>query len=221
MKLSKIIGLLGVFLCIVFVSIAQEPDATALLEASSKKVHALKNVKIKFEYSITTVENSSDEVYKGEFLVKGKKYKLSIDETVSYSDGKTRWVYLVESNEVNISEVVFGEDLDLEEQFLNEPLSIYDLYTKGFKVGLNGSGKVNDVTVYEIDLTPNDLDKPYFKIRYIITEKNDLHSVQYFQKDGTKVLLSVKSLEGGNKVKDSDFVFNSSSYPDVEVIDLR
>ena len=72
-----------------------------------------------------------------------------------------------------------------------------------------------------IDLAPEDLNKPYFKIRYWVTDTYQLSAIKYFQKDGTRMTLKLLTFEPDVKVKDSDFVFKPADYPDVEVIDIR
>ncbi|MBI9065744.1 MAG: outer membrane lipoprotein carrier protein LolA [Salinivirgaceae bacterium] len=199
----------------------KDPEAEKLLIAVEKKANAYHSIKTDFEYQINSVGESGIDTYKGSVLIKGKKFKMELDGTTTFSDGKTRWVFLKGNNEVNISDIVSDEDLDFEEKFLIDPLSIFSIYKNGFKYMLNGNETIENKNLTVIDLSPESLDNPYFKIRCWFTSENDLHSLKYFLKDGTRMTLILSNIIIDQKVKDSDFEFNTSDYKGVEIIDLR
>ncbi|PKP11085.1 MAG: hypothetical protein CVU09_04720 [Bacteroidetes bacterium HGW-Bacteroidetes-4] len=199
----------------------KDPAAEALLKAMANKAQTYKSIDVEFEYTLENGQTNSKENYKGSVLIKGNKFKMQIDGTITFSDGKSRWVYLEESNEVNISAVIESDELEPEERFMNDPMSLYTLYEKGFKYTLSGTETVDGMNYNLIDLTPEDISKPYFKIRCWITPQDELNALKYFQKDGTRILLKFTSIKLDKKVKDSDFVFSPKDYPGVEVIDLR
>jgi len=202
-------------------SAQKDPNAQVLLKAVAEKANTYKSIKVGFEYTLHNVQENITEKYNGNVLIKGNKFKMSVDETITFSDGKNRWVYLTGSNEVNISEVLNTEDLEPEERFMNNPMSLYTLYENGFKYVLSGTELMDGKTYSLVDLSPEDINKPYFKIRCYIADNKDLGALKYFQKDGTRILLKFFSLEVDKKMKDSEFVFFEKDYPGVEIIDLR
>lgn len=205
-----------------FSSMAQNNDeALNMLNDVEKKGMSYKSIKSDIEYLLENKQDDKNEKVKGTILIKGKKFQLDIDETLTFCDGKNKWVYLTESNEVNLTEVVASEDLEPEEKFMNEPLSIYSLYKNDFKYNITGTAEFEGKKYTVIDLTPKSLDKPYFKIRYWISESKDIYALKYFQKDGMRITLTFIEFKTNEKIKDSEFVFKESNYPDVEVIDLR
>jgi len=86
---------------------------------------------------------------------------------------------------------------------------------------ISGTETINNKNYQIIDLSPEDLDKNYFKIRCWISETDDLYMLRFFQKDGTRISFKFKSFVPNAKTKDSDFLFQSKDHPGVEVIDLR
>ncbi len=214
--------LISVFVFLFGTLLAQkDPEAEALLKAMANKAQAYKSMDVEFEYTLENSQTNSKENYEGSVLIKGNKFKMQIDGTITFSDGKSRWVYLEESNEVNVSAVIDSDELEPEERFMNYPMSLYTLYEKGFKYTLSGKETIDGVNYNLVDLTPEDISKPYFKIRCWITLQNELNALKYFQKDGTRILLKFSSIKLDIKVKDSDFVFSPKDYPGVEVIDIR
>ncbi len=197
-----------------------QDEATGILKETQNKVESYKGLEVKFAYEVDYGNSEEVEKYKGAFTAKGNKYKLDIDQTQTYCDGKTRWVYLVESNEVNISKVEDLEDLEIEEQFLNDPLSIFRLYQEGFKFRLTGDVDYQNKKAWQIDFIPEDKTKPYFKIRCWIATNYDMVAIRYFQKDGTKVTMNILEINEA-ALKDGLFTFKPEKYKDIEIIDLR
>jgi len=199
----------------------KEQEALDILKAVEKKGLAYKSIKSNIEYLLENSHEQSNEKVKGTILIKGKKFRLDVDNTITFCDGKNKWVYLIESNETNLTEVFYDEDIEPEERFMNDPLSVYSLYKKGFKYKVTGDATFENKKYTVIDLTPESLDKPYFKIRYWFSQSNDIYAVKYFQKDGMRITLTFLEFESNLKLKDEVFTFKESEYPEVEIIDLR
>jgi len=72
-----------------------------------------------------------------------------------------------------------------------------------------------------IDLTPNDKELPYFKIRIWVSEDNIISKATVFDKNANKYIYKIKDFESNVKLKKNFFSFNAKDYPDIEVIDLR
>jgi len=191
------------------------------LKAAANKALAYKNIHIKFEFIVEKTQEKTEEKFLGELWIKSNKFKMVVDQTVTFCDGKNRWVYLPEANEVNVSLIDKTEDVDPEERFLVEPLSLFTLYEKGFKYSTVGSQVIDNKIYTVVDLSPEDISKPYFKVKCWISETNDYYSVKYFQKDGTRITLQLVSFITDEKLKDELFVFRTDDYKGVEVIDLR
>ena len=219
--MNKILLIIVLFSISVFASAQKNKDAEIVLEKAADKALKYKTIHSKFEFLVENAQQEIEDTYKGELWVKGKRFKMSVDKTVIFSDGKTRWVYLTEVNEVNISTIEKDEGMDPEDLFLIEPLSLFTLYKKGFKYSISGTQLINEINYTVVDLSPEELDKPYFKIKYWISDEYDYYAVKYFQKDGTRITFNLVDFKSNEKIKDSAFSFDAKSYPNVEIIDLR
>lgn len=219
--MNKIVVLM--LLCNLWLAAFSQKDeqAAEILKQASEKSKTFKGLHTNFEFLVENVQNETKETYKGELWAKGNKFKMTLDETETYCDSKTRWVYLVEANEVNVSNIESTANLDPEERFLNDPLSLYTLYESGFKYIIVGDQTIEGKSYTVIDLTPEDLTKPYFKVKCWISADFDYYAIKYFQKDGTRITLQLLNFDATAKLKDTDFVFKPENYPNIEVIDLR
>lgn len=219
--IRKHILLIALLALVTVVKAQKDAEAQNLLKSAADKALAYKTIYTQFEFIVESAQEDTKETYKGELWIKGNKFKMDVDNTITLCDGNSRWVYLPEAEEVNVSEVEKDDDLDPEERFLVDPLSIFTLYEKGFKYVISGSQEIDNKNNTVVDLSPEDLSKPYFKIKCWITDNKEYSAVKYFQKDGTRITLQLKEIKPNEKYKDAMFTFNSKDHPNVEVIDLR
>ena len=199
----------------------KDAETGLLLKAAADKALAYSTIQTQFEFTVENSQEKTEDTYLGELYIKGHKFKMVVDKTVTFCDGKNRWVYLPDVNEVNISKVEKAEGLDPEERFLIEPLSLFTIYENGFKYNTLGTQEIDGKNYTVVDLSPEDISKPYFKIKCWISETNDYYAVKYFQKDGTRIALQLIDFKANEKLKDDLFVFRAVDYPNVEIIDLR
>ncbi len=216
--MKKIFILLSLIISLTLLCNAQtkkaEKDSKIILEELSKKTQSYKNIKIEFTYVMKNEKENINESKDGIILIKGDKYNLNIAGQNVICDGKTIWTYIKDADEVQINTV---EDDD---ESMN-PKKILTSYDKNYKSKLIREGHKNNKTVYVIDLTPLE-GKAFYKIRLIIdkTKKQILKSTIY-DKNGSLYLYIVKKFITDITIKDSNFTFDKSKYPDVEVIDMR
>lgn len=199
-------------LLIVGQSLAQkDPKALAILEAMSAKYKKVPAFKAQYTFNMENPEEGIDEGFEGMIYVKEDKYKIQMTEAQVFYDGKDRWTYMKEDQEVTV-EVPEDEEISIS--------NIFDIYKTGYKylyLEARDNGKTDVV-----DLVPEDLDKEYFKIRMEISAQDQsLISFKVFDKSGSRYVYTIKTFEADNSLKDSDFVFDTKKYPKVEVIDFR
>ncbi|AZQ62834.1 outer membrane lipoprotein carrier protein LolA [Flammeovirga pectinis] len=149
-------------------------------------------------------------------IVSGNKYQLQLDGQTIYNDTKTVSRYDQEMEEVTIEEAD-SDDTDV----MSSPAKIYSIYQKNFKyLYIEKDAKGNDV----IDLSPDkSLEVNFFKIRMHINPKTHaLVKFVIFEKGNLmRYENSITNFKQNVPVSDSEFVFDTSKYPDVEVVDLR
>jgi len=205
-----------ILLVLVKVTFAQyDPKALEILEAMSKKYKAIPSFEANFTSTLTNDTEKVNEEFKGKFIVKGDKFKMTLPGQEVINNGTTVWTYLPESKEVNI------DNYDPNSEDVN-PSKIYQIYKKGFKYLYLQDKTEGGVLCEEVDLVPEKKDAQFFKIKMFITKKDkSIQSFTMFDKSGNKYKYTITKFNPAAKVEDAVFIFDAKKYPGVEVIDLR
>jgi len=193
-----------------------DPDAKKILDAVSKKIKSYKAVEASFTLKIEDSKGNLQGSKKGTVWMKGNKYKVVITGQEIFCDGTTVWTYDKSSNEVTVTK--FDPSANN-----TTPQKIFtDFYDKDFLYKLNGEQKVAGRTLQEIEMTPVDKTKNFFKIYvYVDKAKKTVSSTRMLDKNGNKYSYSINSLNGNASLSDASFTFDKTKYPGVEVVDLR
>lgn len=194
-----------------------EVKAKDILAEVSKKYRNYDVIKTDFTYTLENQQAKIKETQAGTLFVRSKlnKYKVILKGQELISDGKNQWTYLKADKEVQLSEV------DQSSDGLN-PAKIFTIYEKGFKSLYTNDTKVNGRYVHNIDLTPTDSKRSFFKVRLQIDKLNkQITNAVIFDKNGNKYTYTIKTFTPNIKVPESTFAFDAKKYPGVEVVDLR
>jgi outer membrane lipoprotein-sorting protein len=194
-----------------------EVKAKAILAEVSKKYRSYDVIKTEFSYTLENPEAKIKETQSGTLFVKSKvnKYKVVLKGQELISDGKNQWTYLKADKEVQLSEVDNSADA------LN-PAKLFTIYEKGFKSLYTNDTKVNGKMVHNIDLSPTDTKRSFFKVKLQIDKlSKQIVNAVIFDKNGNRYTYSIKTFTPNIKVPESTFAFDSKLYPGVEVVDLR
>jgi len=195
----------------------QDVKAKVIIHDFSTKAKEYKTIQTDFVFSMIDTRENTHEDYEGTISVKEEKFRINMLDTETYFNGKTIWNFLVDVQEVNIT-----EPDEEDEFFLAAPYKIFSPDENEFKFKFIGETHIDNVPVYEIDLFPRKLDQEYARIRLQINKTNmTLCSVKYFRKDGINYNIKLSNLKTNLNLPDSYFTFNIEDHPDVEVIDLR
>ncbi len=208
--MKKLIIYTITLLILVVLKAQYDPSALKVLDAMSSKYKKIEAFKANFSQKLTNKSAGIDETISGQIAVKNDMYVLDVAGQRIFNNGTDVYTYNPEISEVTIS------TYDPEEAEITLS-NIYDLYKDGFKYVLNSTESNGDQV---IDLDPESRDKSYFKIRMIISSKNELKSFTVFERTGNQYLFDIESFQSTN-FPDSHFTFDTSKYPNVEVIDFR
>jgi outer membrane lipoprotein-sorting protein len=193
----------------------RDPKAEAILNAMSERYKKMTAFRAEFSYNLRSPQEKLDETFNGTITVKGTKFRLKLGNQEVYNNQTTVWTYSKEDNEVTITEY------DQDSGDIN-PAEVYNIYKKGFKYNYIEEKKENNDIFDVIDLTPDDKNLNYFKIRLTINKRtHDLKSWQIFEKNGRRSLYSIHKFQPDIAVADSFFNFDKSQYPKVTEVDLR
>lgn len=187
-----------------------DPEAKKILDAVSSKFKTFKTVQGKFSLKIENAAGKVLGVKTGNVFMKGNKYRISVTGQEIFSDGSNIWTLDKASKEVTISKI------DPSANSLTPQKLFTNFYDKDFLYKLNGTTK----SLSEIELTPIDKTKPFFKI-LLYVDKNSISTTKLFEKTGNKYTYSTTSLTPNTNVPDATFIFDAKKYPGVEVVDLR
>jgi len=194
-----------------------DPDAKKILDAVSAKFKTFKAVQALFAFKNEDGKGKVLGIKKGLLFMKGIKYRVSITGGQDiFCDGVTIWTYDKTANEVTISKYESTQSsITPQKLFTN-------FYDKDFLYKLNGDKKEAGKTLQEIELTPYDKSKSFFKVLIWVDKKTQaIYSTKVLEKSGNKYTYTVSSLNGNAAVNDTQFVFDKKNYPNVEVVDLR
>jgi len=194
-----------------------EVKAKEILAEVSKKYRAYDVIKTDFSYTLENPQAKIKETQLGTLIVKSKlnKYKIILKGQELISDGKNQWTYLKADKEVQLSEVDNSSDA------LN-PAKLFTIYEKGFKSVYINDTKLNGKTLHNIDLTPLDGKRSFFKVRLQIDKlTKQIMNALIFDKNGNRYTYIIKTFIPNVKVPESTFTFDAKLYPGVELVDLR
>ncbi len=212
------------FICILLFGVlsllsasAQQKDLKAeqILNGVSAKYKGYKSVQADFIIKMETANSSATDQQYGTLYLKANKYKLILSNQEIISDNSTVWTYLKDVNEVQIN--TFEKDDNS-----ISPTEIFTIYEKNFLYAFTEEKTIAGKTLQIIDLTPNDKNKPFFKIRLAIDKSaKTIQSAIVFDKNGNRYTYEIKKLTPDVELTETFFTFDSKKYPGIEVVDLR
>ncbi|MEQ1799987.1 MAG: outer membrane lipoprotein carrier protein LolA [Lacibacter sp.] len=221
--MKKIVSL-AVVMILAVISFAQpknmgqsDPDAKKILDAVSAKFKTFKAVQALFSFKNEDGKGKVLGIKKGSLFMKGNKYRVSITGGQDiYCDGVNIWTYDKAANEVTISKY------DPSQSSITPQKLFSNFYDKDYLYKLNGDKKEAGKTLQEIELTPYDKSKSFFKVLVWVDKKTQaIFSTKVLEKSGNKYTYTVSTFNGNAAVNDTQFVFDKKKYPGVEVVDLR
>jgi outer membrane lipoprotein carrier protein len=193
-----------------------DADAKKILDAVSAKLKSYKGVQTSFTLQIANSAGKIETTKKGTLNMSGHKYHLQMSGQEIYCDGINVWTYDKSNNEVTLTKY------DASSKTISPENIFTDFYDKDFLYKLNGDTKQDNKTLQEIELTPVNKTKTFYKV-YLLIDKptKTIYSVKWLEKNGTKYTITANKLTGNALLNDAAFVFDKSKYPGVEEVDLR
>ncbi|HEY5464249.1 MAG TPA: outer membrane lipoprotein carrier protein LolA [Hanamia sp.] len=193
-----------------------DPEAKVILDNVSAKFKTYKTVTANFTLSITDAAGKIDGVKKGTLYMKGSKYRVNISGQEIYSDGDNIWTYDQSANEVQITK------FDPTANTITPQKMFTNFYDKDFLYKLNGETKKGGKTIQEIELTPVDKTKTFYKVLVEIDKNSkNILSTKVFEKNGNRYIYAITNLKTNTNLPESLFVFDTKNHPKAEVVDLR
>ena len=195
---------------------SSDPAAKAVLDAVSAKFKTFSSVQATFSYKVENAAGKALSTKAGTILMKGTKYRVSFSGQEIFCNGTTIWNYDKGANEVSISK------LDASSGMITPQKLFTNFYDKDFRYILNGEKKAGTKVLQEIELTPLDKSKPFFKV-YVQVDKaaKTIYSTKVLENAGNRYTYTVSKMKTNAVMADNQFSFDKSKYPGVEEVDLR
>ena len=193
-----------------------DDDAKKVLDAVSAKLKSYKGVQTSFTLQIANSTGKVEATKKGTLNMSGHKYHLLMSGQEIYCDGVNVWTYDKSNNEVTLTKY------DASSKTISPENIFTNFYDKDFLYKLNGDTKQDNKTLQEVELTPVNKTKTFYKV-YLLIDKatKTIYSVKWLEKNGTKYTITATKLTGNTQLNDGAFVFDKTKYPGVEEVDLR
>src|ERR1700722_10816739 len=167
-----------------------DPDAKKVLDALSAKLNSYKAVQANFTLKVEDAKGKLQGSRTGVIYLKGNKYHVSVvGGQEIYCDGKDIYTYDKSSNEVTITKNdPTAQTISVDKLFTN-------FYDKDFLYKLNGESKVGTRTLQEVELTPVDKTKSFFKVVLYIDKATHVPaSMKLFDKGGSRYTLDTSKV---------------------------
>ena len=207
MKIKNIIA------CIALVFAAQavsaQNNAEKIIRVMVDQMRSHKNVEMAFNYQISPDGKTLGESEKGHAWLQGEAYKIEMTDQQTISDGKTIWSYLIDDEEVMVSNASEGTD--------NTPLKLLTSLDESYVATLSGIDAKGIATI-ELANPKGQYKRVTMKVD---TKKTELKSADIYLEDGNKFIIKVEEMKYDQKLDDKFFTFDEAKHPEVDVIDMR
>ena len=206
MKARKII--VGLVLLLATQAVSAQNNAEAIIRLMVNQMKSHKNVEMAYKYQVSAEGQDSD-VQQGKAWLQGEAYKVEMVEQQIVSDGKTIWTYLIDDDEVMVSNASEGQD--------NTPLKLLTSLDESYVATLTGIDAKGNATI--------ELANPKGQYRRVTLRANAtklaINSMDVYLEDGTKLLITVDEMKFDQNLDDKFFTFDTKKHPKVDVIDMR
>ena len=203
----------NIIVCIALLFAAQtisaQNNAEKIIRAMVDQVKVHKNVEMTFNYQISPDGKTLGESEKGHAWLQGEAYKIEMADQQTISDGKTIWSYLIDDEEVMVSNASEGSD--------NTPLKLLTSLDESYVATLAGID-AKGVASIELANPKGQYKRVTLKVD---TKKTELKSADIYMEDGNKVIIDVQEMKFDQKLDDKFFTFDETKHPGVDVIDMR
>ncbi len=194
-----------------------DPQAKKVLDRVRKKYEGYKTVEVAFTLA-SEVPGQPKDTQKGTVGQQGAKFRLDMPQQIIASDGKTTWVYLKQTNEIQINDADPGSD-----NAFFTPLDLLRRYEKGdFLFAITDKTTEKGRVLTQIEFKPKDKSSEYSKLRISIDEKNGaIDGIRAFFKDGSRYQFQITRTTPNKSFAADYFQLNPKNFPGAHVEDLR
>lgn len=193
-----------------------DPNAKASLEKVRSVYEGYESLELDFTIVVEFGEESEEQT--GTAKMKGKKYKIDLENQMVVSNEKTMWIFLKDMNEVQIT----NPDPDDTDNLMS-PSNLLRIYEKEdeFIYAITNEVMENGKMIQQIEFKPKDRDVEYSKIRVSLDKNSSkIKHIKVFGKDGMRYTLRIDKMNTQSNLTNSDFYFDTSLFEGIHVENL-
>jgi outer membrane lipoprotein-sorting protein len=212
---STLYFLLTAIAFLLSLSAAGQKDQEAVKILDRFSANALGAPSVFMKFSIITEDQAEDsrDTLTGSVILNKDKYYLELPDNTIWFNGETSWSYLPAEKEVTITKPDKKDN-----SFQSRPSSIFSMYKNGYKCRLIEE----KADLYTIDLYPEDIKSDMLSVRLSIGKQMlNLKTLEYRKRDGVIITLNVREYNLKQKPVAETFIYPSTKFKGVEVVDMR
>lgn len=191
--------------------------AKSALQKVTRTYEGYKTIRTDFTLTVQQPQQAGNYTESGTLSMEAAsgKYRITTNSQDIISDGKTQWMVLKEEQEVQVTEASNSTETI-------SPANIFSFYNKGYKYVSAPDERVGATQLLVVELTPEDPQNPYFKIKLRINKATNLiYEATIFDKSGVKYIYTIKNTQANPAIPADTFVVKKTDYPGMEIVDLR
>lgn len=191
-------------------------ESKAIMDKAFAGFETSKGIQLSFKTSSQDADGNTYQPESGTAFIKGNRFKLEMESMNIWFDGVTQWVFIKEANEVNISKP------DGQEIAAVSPLALLGMYKNGYMLKAPISKTIKDTPVWQIEMIPSAGNRD-FKVVVASINKKDHTVMQVIltAANGMKTQIDLSGYNANHQFDDALFRFDKTTYPGVEIVDLR
>lgn len=202
------------WMAISLMAVGQEKDPKVILDKMSAVYKAMPGYEIGFVQKILSESEVVDRLT-GQASVSKDKFLIKFQDQHIYCNGTVLWTYLVESQELTIS------NFEPEEAVIN-PSNVYDIYKKGFTYQYKRQDNIKGELVHVVELTSTDEDSDFTNVIMYIGQKDSyLKAWDLVDYAGAKTAFEVSAFKPNMSFPQGFFEFDEEKNPVSYREDLR
>lgn len=193
-----------------------QEKAQVLLDRVKDQYSEYNSVEVDFSFTLENKKQDNfKEVREGTAVLKDEKFRINLGSHLIICDNDNVWTYLKEADEVQVNNYQ-------PEQMKINPSQMFTIYQEGFLYGYKGEQTLSGKAYHQVELTPEDKKKSFYKIRLLISQDNyRVKQTKVFEKDGSIYTYTFEDYNINQDLPSNHFKFDKNAHPNVNVVDLR
>lgn len=209
-NMKKIIAIVTVAFCLIAGSSFAQTLASDLVKKTVDKMNRHKNIEFIFELDMNNETLAVTESTSGEAYLQGEAYKLNMAETCVISDGKTLWTYLIDNEEVMVSD-------PNDDQSVINPIKMLTTYDKDYTIKYVKSDS-KGIKAVEMNNPKGEFNKVTLKID---ETKLEVIGATLTNRSGESFSIRIMKTIYDQNLDANFFTFDAKAHPNIDIIDMR